>query len=220
MHGKHFANGPAATLPACPDKTRPVHFTGKEKLVAALDAAVRLDEEHAVTTALRQALVALFADREVGLPRRVLEPIADHYARRELHVSPELGYSVVAMTWGPGQGTRIHDHDGAWCVEGVWHGRLAITQYEPRERRDGRWRFIRMGDIEAGPGSAGSLIPPHEYHAIRNPSDAGIAVSLHVYQRPLLRCHVFVPEDADAPCAGDGGWMRREERLLGTDAGR
>ena len=69
-------------------------------------------------------------------------------------------------------------------------------------------------------GSAGSLIPPHEYHAIRNPSDAGIAVSLHVYQRPLLRCHVFVPEDADAPCAGDGGWMRREERLLGTDAGR
>ena len=105
-------------------------------------------------------------------------------------------------------------------MEGVWHGRLAITQYEPRERRDGRWRFIRMGDIEAGPGSAGSLIPPHEYHAIRNPSDAGIAVSLHVYQRPLLRCHVFVPEDADAPCAGDGGWMRREERLLGTDAGR
>ena len=42
MHGKHFANGLAATLPACPDKTRPVHFTGKEKLVAALDAAVRV----------------------------------------------------------------------------------------------------------------------------------------------------------------------------------
>ena len=214
MHGKHFANGRAATLPACPDKTRPVHFTGKEKLVAALDAAVRLDEEHAVTTALRQALVALFADREVGLPRSVLDPIADHYARRELHVSPELGYSVVAMTWGPGQGTRIHDHDGAWCVEGVWHGRLAITRYEPRERDGDRWRFAGMGTIEAGPGSAGSLIPPHEYHAIRNPSTDDIAVSLHVYQRPLLRCHVFVPEAAQAH---DGGWARREERQLATD---
>lgn len=191
-----------------------MQFTGKEKLVTALDAAVRLEDEHAVTAALRQALVALFADREVGLPRSVLKPIADHYARRELHVSPELGYSVIAMTWGPGQGTRIHDHDGAWCVEGVWHGRLAITQYEPHANEGGRWRFTRMGDIEAGPGSAGSLIPPHEYHAIRNPSGDDIAVSLHVYQRPLLRCHVFVPE-AEDDC---DGWLRREERLLGTDA--
>ena len=195
-----------------------MHFTGKEKLVAALDAAVRLERETEVTAALREALVALFADREVGLPRAVLEPISDHYARRELHVSPELGYSVIAMTWGPGQGTHVHDHDGAWCVEGVWHGRLAITQYEPRERDpDGaRWRFTRMGDIEAGPGTAGSLIPPHEYHAIRNPSTDDIAVSLHVYQRQLLRCHVFVPEAADE--AGAGSWLRREERLLGTDA--
>ncbi|WP_372013164.1 cysteine dioxygenase family protein [Pseudoxanthomonas sp. 10H] len=197
-----------------------MHFTGKEKLVAALDAAVRLEDETAVTAALRETLVALFADREVGLPRAVLEPIADHYARRELHVSPDLGYSVIAMTWGPGQGTRIHDHDGAWCVEGVWHGRLAITQYEPRERDgDGaRWRFARMGDIEAGPGTAGSLIPPHEYHAIRNPSGEDIAVSLHVYQRQLLRCHVFVPEAANETC--DDGWLVREERLLGTDAAR
>jgi predicted metal-dependent enzyme (double-stranded beta helix superfamily) len=194
-----------------------VHFAGKDKLIAALDAAVRLEDETAITEALRAALVSLFADREVGLPRSVLQPIVDHYARRELHVSPELGYSVIAMTWGPGQGTRIHDHDGAWCVEGVWHGRLAITQYEPREHDDagGRWRFTRMGDIEAGPGTAGSLIPPHEYHAIRNPSGDDIAVSLHVYQRPLMRCHVFVPDETAPPDAD--AWLRREERLLATD---
>jgi predicted metal-dependent enzyme (double-stranded beta helix superfamily) len=192
-----------------------VLFPGKDRLVAALDAAVRLEDETAVTAALREALVALFDDREVGLPRSVLAPIADHYARRELHTSPTLGYSVVAMTWGPGQGTHVHDHDGAWCVEGVWRGRLAITRYEPRERDGERWRFAGMGTVEAGPGSAGSLIPPHEYHAIRNPSADDIAVSLHVYQRPLLRCHVFVPEDAQA---GGAGWARREERHLATDA--
>lgn len=193
-----------------------MQFTGKEKLVAALDAAVRLEDETAVTAGLREALVAMFADREVGLPRAVLQPITDHYARRELHVSPELGYSVIAMTWGPGQGTRIHDHDGAWCVEGVWHGRLAITQYEPSDRDGPRWRFARVADMEAGPGSAGSLIPPHEYHAIRNPSGEDIAVSLHVYQRPLLRCHVFVPEAADD--VRTDGWLVREERQLATDA--
>ena len=193
-----------------------MHFPGKDRLVAALDAAVRLQDETAVTAALREALVALFADPTVELPPCVLEPITDHYARRELHASPELGYSVVAMTWGPGQGTHVHDHDGSWCVEGVWHGRLAITRYEPRDRDGGLWRFDDMGSVEAGPGSAGGLIPPHEYHAIRNPGD-GVAVSLHVYQRTLVRCHVFVPADA---AGGGDGWLRREERLLGTDTAR
>ncbi|ADV27110.1 cysteine dioxygenase type I [Pseudoxanthomonas suwonensis 11-1] len=189
-------------------------FQGKHKMVAALDAAVALGEERAVTAALRSALVSLFGDREVGLPAQVLQPITDHYARRELHTSPELGYSVVAMTWGPGQGTHIHDHDGAWCVEGVWHGRLAITRYEPLAREGERWRFEAVDELEAAPGSAGSLIPPHEYHAIRNPQADAVAVSLHVYQHPLLRCHVFVPEDG---ALGACGWTRREERHLCTD---
>src|SRR5690606_14361476 len=61
----------------------------------------------------------------------------------------------------------------------------------------------------------GSLIPPHEYHAIRNPQDEAVAVSLHVYQHPLLRCHVFVPADE---ASGVAGWTRREERRLCTDA--
>ncbi|WP_231497009.1 cysteine dioxygenase family protein [Pseudoxanthomonas suwonensis] len=191
-----------------------VDFPGKPKLVSTLDAAVRLQDEAAITAALREALVALFHDPEVQLPAGVLQPINDHYARRELYVSPELGYSVVAMTWGPGQGTQVHDHDHSWCVESVWQGRLAITQYEPAERDGDRWRFDAMGTIEASPGTAGSLIPPHEYHAIRNACDASVAVSVHVYQRPLVRCRVFVPEKPGAT----EGWMRREERVLATDA--
>lgn len=191
-----------------------MEFPGKSRLIAAFDAAVRLQEEGAVTSALREALVALFADRQFSLPASVLQPIADHYARRELYVSPDLGYSVIAMTWAPGQGTALHDHDGAWCVEGVWRGRLAITQYEPQERDGERWRFARLDTGEAHPGSTASLIPPHEYHTVRNPSLDDIAVSLHVYQRQLRRSHSFVPERVDG---GDGGWMRREERRLATD---
>ena len=58
-------------------------------------------------------------------------------APRALSQPAEHGYSVVAMTWGPGQGTPLHDHSGLWCVEGVWHGELEITQYELLESR---WR--------------------------------------------------------------------------------
>ena len=189
-------------------------FPGQEKLIATLDAAVVLGGDHAITDALRRNLCDMIADQDIALPDCVLQPITDHYARRELYTSPEHGYSVIAMTWGPGQGTKIHDHSGMWCVEGVWHGRLEITQYELAEqaREQDLYRFIPAGTINAGTGSAGSLIPPHEYHTIRNPSERDIAVSLHVYQRTMVRCGVYSPEGES------DGWQRRGERLLGTDA--
>ena len=186
-----------------------MEFPGKHKLIAAFDAAVRLGDEDAVTHALRHALVSLFADRELVLPRSLLQPIADHYARRELYLSPDLGYSVIAMTWGPGQGTPIHDHSGMWCVEGVWEGFLEVTPYELLETRDDQYRFESRGTMNAGPGSAGSLIPPHEYHTIRNSSDDAIAVSLHIYRGAMNACSVFQPTDA--------GWYARDERKLSLD---
>ncbi|KAF1713330.1 cysteine dioxygenase [Pseudoxanthomonas sangjuensis] len=188
-------------------------FPGRDRLIAALDEAVALGDDHAVTDALRHSLSQLIAGAEFALPDALLRPIADHYARRELYTSAEHGYSVIAMTWGPGQGTLIHDHSGMWCVEGVCHGRLEITQYELAEQAGDRYRFVPAGAIEAGTGSAGSLIPPHEYHTIRNPCAQDAAISLHVYQRAMVRCGVYTTAEA---VAGDG-WLAREERLLRTD---
>ena len=184
-------------------------FPGRDQLVAAIDAAVAAGDEHAVTAALRASLCQLMRDPEVQLPACVHEPIADHYARRELYRSPEHGYSVVAMTWGPGQGTPVHDHSGLWCVEGVWDGELEITQYELLERDGNRFRFRAAGGMQAGPGSAGSLIPPHEYHTIANPSPDAIAVTLHIYKAPMECCSKFQPQS--------GEWYVRTESALETD---
>ena len=186
-----------------------IDFPGHDKLVAALDRAVSAGDEHAITAALRNTLCALIMDGDVQLPACVHDPIDDHYARRELYRSPGLGYSVVAMTWGPGQGTPVHDHCGLWCVEGVWVGQLQITQYQLLERQDDRFRFRAASDMHAGPGSAGSLIPPHEYHTIRNTSDAAVAVSVHIYKAPMGTCSMFVPKD--------GEWFERQAKTLCTD---
>ena len=51
--------------------------------------------------------------------------------------------------------------------------------------------------MHAGPGSAGSLIPPHEYHTIRNPARRPVAVSLHIYKARLENCAVFSPVGGD-----------------------
>ena len=189
----------------CPD----LSFPGRDKLVKALDAAVESGDQHAVTAALRNTLCGLIVDPEVSLPDCVHDPIVDHYARRELYRSARHGYSVVAMTWGPGQGTPVHDHSGLWCVEGVWGGQLEITQYELIERNGERFRFRAAGGIHAGPGSAGSLIPPHEYHSIRNASPDAIARSLHIYKAPRECCSMFLPQEDE--------WYVRAPNALATD---
>jgi predicted metal-dependent enzyme (double-stranded beta helix superfamily) len=162
-------------------------------MVAAFDEAIRDRSCEQLTEALRHSLCQLIRSGALALPAEVFEANADHYARREIYRSPALGYTVVAMTWGPGQGTPVHDHSGLWCVEGVVAGSLEITQYELLERRDDDFRFEPRGTLDAGPGSAGSLIPPHEYHAIRNASDRDIAVSLHVYGGEMSCCSMFQP---------------------------
>lgn len=189
----------------CPD----VDFRGHDKLVTAIDEAVASGDEHRVTASLRQVLCQMIRDHDVHLPDCVYEPIADHYARREIYRSPVHGYSVVAMTWGPGQGTPVHDHCGLWCVEGVWDGELEITQYELLEHEGDRFRFRAAGGMQAGPGSAGSLIPPHEYHTIRNPSADNVAVTVHIYKAPMEACSMFVPLG--------GEWFTRLDKALKTD---
>lgn len=186
-----------------------IPFQGRDLLVAAVDAALATGDEHAVTAALREAMCRVIRDPAVRLPDCVHQPIEDHYARRELYRSPAHGYSIVAMTWGPGQGTPLHDHCGLWCVEGVWEGELEITQYELLEHDGERFRFRAAGGMRAGPGSAGSLIPPHEYHTIRNASPDRIAISLHAYKGPMEQCCMFRP--------ADGEWFERTDALLKVD---
>jgi predicted metal-dependent enzyme (double-stranded beta helix superfamily) len=186
-------------------------FPGADRFIHAIDDAVRAGSTPEITDKLRNALCRMIRTQEVKLPECCYQACGEHYARRELYQSEDLGYSVIAMTWGPGQGTSLHDHHGMWCVEGVWHGALEIVQYDlVEEARDHRFRFRPVGSIQAGAGSAGSLIPPHEYQTIRNPADDGVAVSVHIYSGPMTCCAVF-------KSLGDG-WYERSEKQLGLDS--
>jgi predicted metal-dependent enzyme (double-stranded beta helix superfamily) len=187
-------------------------FTGRDALLAVIDEAYAQPDGESLTHTLRDGLCRLIKSKAVFLPDCVFEPVEGHYARRELYACPERGTTVVAMTWAPGQGTPIHDHCGLWCVEGVWQGQLTITRYELEEEAGDRCRFSEHETLIAGAGTAGSLLPPHEYHTIRNPNEREIAISLHVYQKAMGQCGTFEPE-------GDG-WYRRGQRQLCLDAVR
>lgn len=184
-------------------------FTGRDALLAVIEDACNEANDEALTRSLRDGLCRLIRDKTVFLPDCVFEPVEGHYARRELHACPERGITVVAMTWAPGQGTPIHDHCGLWCVEGVWQGQLEITRYELEESDGDRYRFTRYETLVAGTGTAGSLLPPHEYHTICNPNPQQIAISLHIYQKAMGECATFQPIDGD--------WYQRSKKLLCLD---
>ena len=187
---------------------------GLLELVNRLNRAVGAGSVEAITARVKADLEDLLGRSALVLDGRFRQPRADHYARRLLYQDPSNRYTAVVMTWGPGQGTPVHDHGGLWCVEGVWDGELEIVQYELLERDgNGRFRFRAAGGIHAGPGSAGSLIPPHEYHTIRNASADAVAISLHIYKAEMACCAKFVPE---RPGAGDE-WFVREAAVLKTD---
>jgi predicted metal-dependent enzyme (double-stranded beta helix superfamily) len=174
-----------------------LEFDGKQELIDRLDAVMDGDCARTITDCIRNVLCKLVEDEAMALPDCVFDRPGDSYGRRLIHKDPTRGYTVMAMTWGPGQATPIHDHSGMWCVEAVWQGEIEVTQYEHTETRGERFCLEPRTTMRAGVGSAGSLIPPHEYHTIANPSKNQTAVTIHIYAGEMTECCVFQPVEGD-----------------------
>lgn len=176
-------------------------------LSAALDDAVRGERDpERITRRVRDVLTELIHAGAVHLPEAVREPVPGSYARRLVCANPDLGYTALAMVWGVGQGTAVHDHAGLWCVEGVVEGRITVTQYELLERDGKRCRFDRKEPGEAGVGSAGRLIPPHDYHTIQNALPDQPSITIHVYGGEMDHCFIYEPRE--------NGWYEEIAKTL------
>ena len=162
------------------------------ELIARLNRSVEAESIDAITAHVKADLEDLLSRGALVLPDSFRQSKPDTYARRLLHRDPAGRYTAIVMTWGPGQGTPVHDHGGLWCVEGVVEGQIAVTQYDVAAG----WRrsvlASRPGDtIIAGLGEAGRLIPPtdsprHRQRA-RRPAVAD-AARLRRRARPSARC--------------------------------
>ena len=173
-----------------------------ERLVHRLDEAVSTEDIPRICEQVKQVLSEEIAGGQVRLSSGLLMPSKKDYARRLLHRDPEGRYTVVVMIWAPGQSTPIHDHGGRWCVECVYQGTIRVTSYALVGGTDAeRIRFRLESEIMAGIGEAGALIPPYDYHVIRNMDDP-TAITIHVYGGEMIGCHAFYPLD--------GGVYRRE----------
>jgi predicted metal-dependent enzyme (double-stranded beta helix superfamily) len=170
---------------------------GYDELVARLDASVGAGDTGAITQAVKADLEYMLGHRLLALPERFVGARSESYARRLLHRDPRGRYTAIVMTWGPGQGTAVHDHGGLWCVEGVVDGEIAVTQYLVQPDQDGFFRVTPIGSLLAGTGSAGCLIPPTDHHVLANARPDRASITLHVYGGDLDDCKVFLPATSD-----------------------
>src|ERR687897_488753 len=128
---------------------------GLKELITRLDAAVAEQTPQAITARVKHDLEEILGSSRLELPDRFRVTRSDCYARRLLYQDPDMRYTAVVMTWGPGQGTPVHDHGGLWCMEGVVEGEMAVTQYDVQADGDA-FRVAAIGQpLTAGVGSAG-----------------------------------------------------------------
>ena len=165
------------------------------QLIDRLDRAVGLGDVKHVTAQIKRELEDVARRTKIVLPDRFHHCCGDSYARRLLHRSPELGYTVVVMTWGPGQQTTLHDHAGIWCVECVIEGELEVTRYDLLEESQSGCRFNKVDQMRAGVGNAGCLIPPYEYHVLANALSDRKSMTVHVYGGEMEYCNLYVPRN-------------------------
>ncbi len=180
---------------------------GRDELIARLDEAVSHADAKTVTQKVKEALEDLIGNNQLQLPSETLEVLPSGYGRRLVHHSEEHGYTAIAMTWGAEQGTPIHDHCDMWCVEGVWYGNIEVTQYDLIGREGDDFNFKKVDTMDCKLGQAGTLIPPYDYHIIRNACNETTAVTLHIYAGDMKTCNAFVETDK-------ADWYRKEEKQL------
>jgi 3-mercaptopropionate dioxygenase len=170
-----------------------------------LDAVIQGESSTRIPELVKAVLIDSMQHGELDLAPSLTTPRPDTYARRLLHRDPTGLYTIVVMTWGPGQKTGLHDHAGIWCVECVVTGDMEVAQYDLVSEQGGAFRFEQRTRIVAGRGTAGCLIPPFEYHTLGNVAPTP-SVTLHVYGGEMDHCHVFEP-------AADGTFRRVRKDL-------
>jgi predicted metal-dependent enzyme (double-stranded beta helix superfamily) len=180
-----------------------------EGVRSRLDAVVHGQAADRIPELVKAVLIDSMHCGSLAVPDAFRAPIEGTYARRLLHRDPSGQYTMVVMTWGPGQKTALHDHAGIWCVECVVEGQMEVAQYHLQSDEGGQYRFAERSRVLAGRGSAGCLIPPFEYHTLGNAAPTP-SITLHVYGGEMDHCHIFEP-------AADGSYNRVRKELCYHD---
>lgn len=127
-----------------------------------------------------------------GSVRPWVRPRRGGYTRTLAYRDPRV--EVLVLTWARGAEAPIHDHASQHCWMIAVRGTLEVIDYRRLGGTTGPGaarleqlrppRLLTAGEAESGTGQA-------EIHRVRLAPGVPLAVSVHVYARPIDRCLVF-----------------------------
>lgn len=119
-------------------------------------------------------------------------------------------YNLLALCWGEGHGSSIHDHANSHCFMKMLQGSLEEIRFAwPEEKGQplkeiGRTRmnlndvcyingkfFILCVTVSVRKNINYFFTDSLGLHRVENPSNVDTAISLHLYCPPYSRCQVF-----------------------------
>lgn len=181
----------------------PGEFPGIRQIVREVENALALRESRAIVDALNTAMLALIAQYGAQLPAWAVQARERAYRRIELHHCPVQGFQILAMVWGPGQGTPVHDHRELWGIESVWQGELDVIDFAVKETAGTLLRLEPSQVSRIPAGQSLGFTPEHGLHLCRNSAPRDVTISVHVYARALDAFNQYVD-------VGNGWYERRE----------
>jgi cysteine dioxygenase len=142
-----------------------------------------------------------------------------HYTRNLIYKCPL--FELLAICWGVGQVSRIHNHRDQNCWMAVPIGRLRVQNFrvEGRDSENRRCRLVPTDVYEMTPEQPGTVDPGEPVHQVLNLAEFNErAVSLHIYSRPFSSCEVYSLEKGtymDVPLfySSEYGKLSPEEML-------
>ena len=167
----------------------------QEALSEYVTAVTRLVDSCMPTSELVEAIKPLksrLVTHEGLVPDVCHDALADvPYTRNLLHADPEGRFTVMAVVWGAGRSTPVHDHE-TWGVVGGYCGTLDVTDFCAPCDRDGHLEKLGEGTLAAG--EVCCIVPPRteNIHQMANRADRP-AVSIHTYGDPAKRCRIYDP---------------------------
>lgn len=185
-------------------------FPRLQEIIRTTETAMAARDAETIVARLSRDIAPLITNLAGRLPSEFLRVSPEGQRRIELHHDPVLGYQILALVWGPGQGTALHDHAGSWGIEAVWCGNLLVAEYVIEERSDDAVKLRPSKAEHVGPGQIVTVTPAQNIHMCRNTSTREVTVSLHIYGTALDEVTEYAP-------LGDG-WHQAARRWLPLEA--
>ncbi|XP_072379439.1 cysteine dioxygenase type 1 isoform X2 [Diabrotica undecimpunctata] len=98
-------------------------------------------------------------------------------------------YNLMAVCWGEGHGSAIHDHANSHCFMKMLQGSLEEIRFAWPKTQGEQLREIGRTRLEVN--DCAYINDSIGLHRVENVSSVDTAISLHLYCPPYSKCQVF-----------------------------